>query len=270
MTEEPETEDAREAWRRALGRAAAFVQARGSRLACLRARALVGEASGPEVRAFLIGEGGLASEDPESLRSAFEILDPLGQLAGPDVERAVASLGRTIGADGSWGDPREPLETRIFRTGMLGGFLAKSLMLRPALRSAVDGFLCRTWDAERVKTGAWEPVAAYAHWFSLNDSELADAALQWCGRELERGFRTRRFDAVTVSRVFVLCEALALPGASFSAPELCEAVANEQTEEGGFPLCRRALAGEPVAAALDAMTALVRLGRVRGVPSAAG
>jgi hypothetical protein len=252
--------DAWERWQPALARASAFVQERGAPLERLRARALLGEVPGREVLAFLLEEGSLASDDPETLARAFETLDPLGQLAGPQVERAVATLAGTIDEDGSWGPPGGSLDARIVLTGLLGGFLTKSLMLRPRVRAAIDAFLCRTWDPERVKSGACESIAAYAHWFSLNDSGLSDAALQWCGRELERGFRTRRFDAPATSRVFVLCRAAVLPGTSLTGGELCDALTHEQGEDGGFALCARALGGDPVGAALDGLTAFVRLG----------
>jgi hypothetical protein len=102
------------------------------------------------------------------------------------------------------------------------------------------------------------------HWFSLNESELSDAALQWCGRELERGFRSRACDALRAARVFVLCHASALPGASLTGRELCQALAGEQTADGGFALSARALAGAPVEAALEALAAWAHLGRASG------
>lgn len=262
MTDEPEIVDARDAWREALARAAGYVEAEGGPLQGLRARALLGHEPGKALLDALAAEGALAADDPDALCRAFAMADAVTPLAGPDVEAAIVRLTGRLGPDGSFGDGEEALETRIVRTGLLGGFLAKSLRMRPSVRDAIDRFLSGTWDADRVKTGESEPIAAYAHWFSLVDSELSDPALQWCGRELERGFRTRRFDAVTTARVFVLCDASALPGASLSVPELCEALANEQTGEGGWALSARALAGEPVEAALDGMAALVRIGRL--------
>ncbi|HKJ25212.1 MAG TPA: hypothetical protein VKB65_10350, partial [Myxococcota bacterium] len=188
------------------------------------------------------------------------------QLDAPDVEPAVAVLARSISEDGSWGDAGAPLEERIALTADVAGFLTKTLRLRPRVQNAADIFLCRTWSPDRVKTGDWGPIAAYAHFFSVNESELADPILQWCGRELERGFRTRHFDAVATARVFLRCRAVALPGASLSAAELCAALANEQTEDGGFALSARALSGEPVEAALDALAALVHLGPAGDAP----
>lgn len=256
-------EDPRHRLLGALDRVAAYVAARGDSLETLRARALLGEVPGSEVTARLAAEGALAPDSPDGMLRSLGILDDLDQLAGgpgTPVEGVVRGLAGGLGEDGSFGPEAAPLAERIVRTGMLGGYLIKSLMLRPRIQSAIDGFLCRSWDPDRVKSGAWEPIAAYAHWYSLADSELSDPALQWCGRELDRGFRTRQFDALQTGRVFVLCHAVALPGASLAGGEVCEALCNEQTEDGGFALSARALAGDPVGAALDGMTVLVRVG----------
>lgn len=259
----PVEDDPRHRLHGALDRAAAYVAARGDPLETLRARALLGEVAGAEVTARLAAEGALQPDAPDRILRSLGMLDDLDQLSGgpgSPVEDVVRGLTARLGADGSFGAEDAPLDERIVRTGMLGGYLTKSLMLRPRIQSAIDAFLCRSWDPDRVKTGAWEPIAAYAHWYSLVDSELSDAALQWCGRELDRGFRTRQFDALQTGRVFVLCHAVALPGASLASGEVCEALCNEQTEDGGFALSARALGGDPVGAALDAMTILVRVG----------
>jgi len=259
---EPELREPR-AWERARDRAHAFVLERGDVLAQLRVRALAGETPPGRVTKALVEAGALAHGSPGGLLAALaalSALDQVDQLDAPAVEPALRALVAAIGADGGWGDPGAPLADRLVLTADIAGFLTKSLRLRPRVRDAVEGFLCRAWSPERVKTGEVAPIAAWAHFFSVNDSELGDPILQWCGRELERGFRTRHFDAVATVRVFLRCRAVALPGASLSAAELCEALANEQTEDGGFALSARALAGEPVEAALDAFAALVRLG----------
>jgi hypothetical protein len=64
---------------------------------------------------------------------------------------------------------------------------------------------------------------------------VADEALQWCGRELERGFLNGAFGAVAVARVFGRCDALALPGARLRADEVARALLAAQREDGGFP-----------------------------------
>jgi hypothetical protein len=86
-----------------------------------------------------------------------------------------------------------------------------------------------------VKGGrAWGVLVAYAHCFANTSHEEGDPILQWCGRELERGFRTRLFDAVRAARVLVLCDAGAIPGARFAAGELVAGVLAEQQADGGW------------------------------------
>jgi hypothetical protein len=249
------------AWRQAAERAGAFVLARGTELERLRARALLGEVPAAEVVRAFVASGALAATEPEALVGSLAALDDLRQLAAPELEPALRALGAALGPDGAWGDPAEPLAERIVRTAHLGGFLTKSLRARPRVRAAVDAFLCRTFDAERARGGDFAAIAAWAHWFSLNESEVSDPALQWCGRELERGFRTRACDALRTARVFVLCHAIALPGASLTGRELCQALAAEQTADGGFALSASALSGAPVEAALEALAAFAHLGR---------
>ena len=76
---------------------------------------------------------------------------------------------------------------------------------------------------------AWFPALCHA------PGDLADEALQWCGRELERGFRTGRFGPGAVARVFADCDAHALPGARLRAAEVLEALLAIQSPEGSFP-----------------------------------
>jgi len=254
------------AWQPARDRALAWLLERGSELEQTRARALVGELPPAHVTQALAAAGALAEEDVASLLPTLAILDQVDQLDAPELEPLVVTLARAVSEEGTWGDPAAPLAERITLSANVAGFLTKTLRLRPRVREAVEGFLCRTWNPDRVKTGEWAPIAAYTHFFSVNESELSDPILQWCGRELERGFRTRRFDAGATARVFLECHAVALPGASLSAAELCEALVNEQTEDGGFALSARALAGQPGEAALDGLAALVRLGPAGSAP----
>ena len=65
--------------------------------------------------------------------------------------------------------------------------------------------------------------------------EDSDAILQWCGRELERGYRAGAFDAVRTARVLVDCDAPSLPGARLAAGELVAALLGEQAPDGGWP-----------------------------------
>jgi hypothetical protein len=240
-------------------RAARYVRERGDALAALRAGALLGELPGARVTEALAERGAFDAGAPAEWLPALAALDQVDQLDAPTVAPAVDALAGRLGEDGAWGDPAAPLEERIVLTADLGGFLTKTLRWRPRYRVAVEGFLARTWSPDRVKRGAWAPIAAYAHFFSFADSELSDPVLQWCGRELDRGFRTRLFDAGATARVLIQCRGTALPGASLTAGELAEALVAEQTEDGGFALSARALAGEPVEAALDALALLARL-----------
>lgn len=260
MSESGETE-----WAEAGERAHRYVLERGDPLEVIRARCLIGELPPSAATDALVSTGALEVATPAGLRPALAVLDQVDQLDAPASEPAVRALAGSLAEEGAWGDPGMPLEDRIVLTADLAGFLVKTLRLRPRVRNSVDGFLCRTWNPDRVKTGALEPIAAYAHFFSMNESELSDPILQWCGRELERGFRTRRFDAGATARVLLQCRGVALPGATLSGNELGEALVQEQTEDGGFALSARALAGEPVEAALDGLAALVRL-----APGAAG
>ena len=64
--------------------------------------------------------------------------------------------------------------------------------------------------------------------------DAGDEILQWCGRELERGFRARRFSAVRTARVLTWCDAPVLPGAQLEPAELLDALLAEQAPDGGF------------------------------------
>ena len=86
-----------------------------------------------------------------------------------------------------------------------------------------------------MQSGSWHAISAYAHFFSNFPHDLSDAVLQWCGRELERAFRSGAFDAARASRVFTLCEAHALPGARLDAKELVPALLRAQSTDGGWP-----------------------------------
>ena len=85
-----------------------------------------------------------------------------------------------------------------------------------------------------------EELLAQAGWMRdlarrmVRDEEAADEILQWCGRELERGFRARRFSAVRTARVFTWCDAPALPGARLEPAEVVSRFGDEQGADGGF------------------------------------
>ena len=184
-------------------------------------------------RGSAAGEAGEAS----TLR-ALSLLDALGLLDHPIPEAAAAFFIARQGADGGWGAPEDSAAARIARTGEAGGLLAKSPFARPAVLRAAERFLAEHWSVEELRAGGCAAILAYVHLlaaFPAAESEIADEALQWCGRELERGFRSGAFSAVEVARVFCRARARALPGARIEAAELAAAIAAAQQSDGGWP-----------------------------------
>ena len=114
-----------------------------------------------------------------------------------------------------------------------------------------------------MKGGEWQAIAAFSHFFANVPHELADAALQWCGRELERGYRTGAFDALAAARVLLWCDAHAIPGARLGVDELLGALLAEQRGDGGWP-APGASPDARVARTLDALAALSRWCRSGG------
>ena len=142
---------------------------------------------------------------------------------------------------------------------MLAGHLAKSRFVRPEVLGSAGNYLAATWSPDRVQGGAWRAIAAYAHYFANVPHDLSDAALQWCGRELERGLRTGRFDWVRTARVFTWCDAHALPGSQIEREELADGVTGEQRADGGWTPGDETPIAARVAHSLDALVALARL-----------
>ncbi len=190
---------------------------------------------------------------------ALSFLDAIGLLDHPVPEAAVGFLARGQAADGGWGDPSEGLEQRILRTGAVAGFLAKSPFARTSVLRSAEAFLLGHWTIERVQGPSYAPILAYMHLLSTfssdPSSEAGDEALQWCGRELERGFRMQAFDPVSVARVFCRARARALPGAKLDPPELITAIVTAQDEDGGFTA---EPGGSRLDATLEAVEALQR------------
>jgi len=241
-------------------RAAAFVDARGDELARRRAAALLGRCEPGRALEALDADAALA--DVGAMRRLLALCDDLripdAALAG----RAARELGSAQAADGSWAEAADAgVDARLVTTGMLAGYLAKTPFVRPETLAAAGDFLAGHFRPERLQGGRWLEIAAYAHYFANAPHEHADEVLQWCGRELERGFRTRAFDAVRTARVFAWCDALALPGARIDAQELWLALISEQGPDGGFVPAAGAATHERVAHSLDALVALARLWR---------
>jgi hypothetical protein len=239
----------------AMQRAAAFVESAGDEVAIGRARALTGTQPASVVVELLRDPGLEASVG--RLLLTLGILDDLRCTNATPVERACDSLTASQQSDGSWSDRESAAESeRIFATGMITGYLAKTPFVRQSTLASAADYLAARWSPDRVKGSAWEANAAYFHCFALVRHEQADAILQWCGRELERGFRTGVYDAVRTARVFALCKAHALPGSRLSAAELVAQILHEQMDDGSYAVPGDSSQRARVSHTLDALAVL--------------
>lgn len=187
-----------------------------------------------------------------STADALGWLVALGVTEGPVVEDAAAYLAKQQAVDGGWSDPAAGEGAAPELTAALCGTLARCPAARLSSLRRAAAYLAAHWSEERVRSGSYGSIAGYLHAFASlpADLDVADEALQWCGRELERGFRSGAFDAVRVAHVFVLCDAAALPGARLGAAEVLEALLRAQAPDGSFggfgtperSTCRAALA----------------------------
>jgi hypothetical protein len=230
--------------------------------AVLRAAAYVDAHGDPRARAHaavLAGRGDIATAlalctpavtETPSLRAALGAADDLRALGDPCVAEWATALARDQAGDGGFASALAP-DARRFETGMIAGYLAKTRYARPQLLLAAAEFLARQWSPDLVQGGSWPAIAAYAHCFANVDHDESDAILQWCGRELGKGFVMRAFDAVRTARVFVYCDAHGLPGAQLAREDLVIALLTEQGSDGSF--------GDGVASTLDGLVALRRL-----------
>jgi hypothetical protein len=194
---------------------------------------------------------------------ALAVLADLHGLTTPSAERAVDHLTRLQRQDGSWGrvDPTapetSPADDRLFATGMLAGYAMRTPFVRPEVVDWAGRFLSDLWSPERVEGGRLASIAAFAHFFANGGApDLSDEGLQWCGRELERGFRSGRFEAVQTLRVLFYCDARALPGATFDRVELLDRLLGEQAADGGFAALDPGGPPGRVAPTIDALMAI--------------
>lgn len=238
----------------AADRAAAFIAKHGDARSRACADAVLEHGDAGAVVASLAPDEG----DPAQLRAALSLCDDLRALADPRTEAWIGALVRTQDADGGFA-AGSPLPVRLFETGMLAGHIAKTRYARPEVLHAAGDFLAQHWNPDLVREGSWNAIAAYAHFFSNADHDEADAILQWCGRELSRGFQTRAFDAVRTARVLVYCDAHGLPGAQLGVDELVVALITEQAPDGSFAAWQGEGARDRVASTLDGLIALRRL-----------
>lgn len=217
------------------------------------------------------GEGALAMRPGlGSTLRALERLDAIGLLDHPVVERAVDFVAARQDADGAFlpegGEAAEHAEAgdeeaALAWTGAATGLLAKTPFARPSLLARAEGWLAARWSVSRVQGPRYAPILAYTHALTQVDSEIADEALQWCGRELERGFRTGVFGPLAVGRVMLRARASALPGAGIEAQEVVVGLVTAQAPDGRFA----DESGAPtVRATLLGLEALLRLGFAEG------
>ena len=176
------------------------------------------------------------------------------------IENACETLTRIQDRDGSWRESADATENeRIFSTGMIAGYLAKTPFVRKSTLDSAAEHLASHWEADRLTGSIWRVTAAYLHCFSLVRHDQADAILQWCGRELERGFHSDVYDVVQTARVFTLCKAHALPGSQLTRAELVERLIKEQNGDGSYLPRDDSSQQARVAHTLEALVALVRL-----------
>jgi hypothetical protein len=244
-----ETRPTPEAIEAALGRARAFAAMQDDALARTRLVVALGEDSPDALRRWLTEPAGSV----DALH-VLVLLDEARALGSPDAERAVRTLEAEQLEDGSWApEPGAGEEARIAATGLAAGLLARTVCARPApLRRAGD-FLAARFRPERVQDGRFGLLSAYACWLANARPDLADAGLQWCGREWERGLRSGRLAPASAARVLVLCDAVTLPGARVAHEDLLRSLLSTQCDDGGW------LAEGPTPDRVDATAAAVRV-----------
>ncbi|HEB91653.1 MAG TPA: hypothetical protein ENI85_18905 [Deltaproteobacteria bacterium] len=168
------------------------------------------------------------------------------------------------GGDGSGSsspaDPQSEAFWTAFWTGMVAGVLGRTPLSRPACLDPAGDYLAARFEPGLVEGEAGYPaLLAISHFFTNVAHDLSDEVLQWCGRALEKGFRSRQIDAVATLRVLLTCDAQAMPGASFDVTELLEGVLAEQAGDGGFAELSPGGPAARTTQTFDAMLALVRL-----------
>ena len=250
-----------------VGRAHDFVEAHGSAFDLLFLDTLLQERTAAELLealaefqgpdGALAPTGGDGPADEDSTAAGLERLDALGLMDHPLPEAAAGYLMSRQNEDGSFGAPGEDEDARIARTGRLAGLLAKTPFARPSVLGRAEAWLGERWSVDRVQGPAYAPILAYTHLLTQMQSEFADEALQWCGRELERGFRLQAFPPLATARVYLRARARSLPGATVDPGELVTALITQQADDGSFPPDEQAPSA--VAATLEACEALLRL-----------
>ena len=249
-----------------LTRAARFIAAQGGALERVYCETLLREAPARVLLEALAArqnaDGSLAAWRPAdanaeaATRRALAWLGALGLTDHALPEAAVRFLAQQQAPDGGWGSPLLPPETRVALTGETAGLLARTPFARESLLRSAEAFLARCYSPALLQSGEYAPLLAYAHALAGIDSELADEALVWCGRELEKGWRGGRFTTLELARVLLRARVKALPGAQLDARELALSLLAQQERDGGWPAERGV---DRVDATLEAIEALLRL-----------
>jgi hypothetical protein len=189
-------------------------------------------------------------------RRALTWLGALGITDHPLCEAAVAYLAAQAAPDGGFGPAALPPELRVAITGESAGLLARTPFARASLLRRAERFLARAYSPDLLQSGEYAPLLAYGHALTRIDSELADEALVWCGRELEKGWRGGRFTALQLARVLLRAGVRGLPGAQLDPGEIALSLLASQERDGGWPAEPGA---DRVDATLEAIEALLRL-----------
>ncbi len=267
----------------ALEKGLEFIDRHGEELICLRVRGLLGavgveecaEAIATHQRAdgsfpvLGLAEGGAPGLDTardagleEAALGTLEALIALSDLGlhhHPCVEGAAVFMQSIQRADGSWGPDEATPGQNLFATGMGAGLLGRTRVVRPEVLDAAGQYLEGIFTPERISGRNWAALTAFGVFFTNVGHDLADSALQWIGRELERGYRTRVYEAGLTLRTLLHCQSLAIPGASLDPFLLLMDLLGEQGGDGGFAEFAAGDDGNRVEPTLDALLGTIRL-----------
>ncbi len=198
----------------------------------------------------------LDASSEAATRRALCWLGALGLTDHAVPEAAVAYLATLQASDGGWGSPALPAELRVAVTGETTGLLARTPFARESALRRAEAFLARCYSPDLLQSGEYGPLLAYAHALASIDSELGDEALVWCGRELEKGWRSAHFTTLQLARVLLRARTKSLPGAQIEPSEVVSSLLAAQERDGGWPAEQGA---DRVDATLEAVEALLRL-----------
>lgn len=281
----------------ALERAYRFLEAQPDEWARLRSRVLCGaepaarlasrieqsqQAGGHFPLGTLISGGGLGfprlapeRADPDEIAilgtlEAFLVAVDAGLFHGDWVERAVRALEARQSPDGAFrvrgqivaepGDgERAALAADVFFTGMVAGMLGRTPVSKTHGLERAGEFVVAHFSPDAVEHEGYPALMACSLFFTNVGHERSDELLQWCGRALEKGFRSGRIDAVATMRVLLSCDAQAMPGATFDVVELLDRLLGEQAGDGGFAELSLTGPAGRTTQTFDAMLAIVRL-----------